>query len=606
MKTKILTSFLFYLLIVSMIAMSTMQVKGATDTNPEPVFKVNLLAPNTNPARNTWSKLMADTLPKIGIDTDYTNVGWDVIAPRTFSNPATNGYIPTFADGGYDLFFVGLSGDIDYDPTYSYSNTQLSPSGDNFAYYDNDTVSGWISDYTSELDATTRDGIAKKIQGAIADQVPYIPLVNTAGLWAYNDKLSVTENELLLMSTLNLGDGWKNLEVTGKTNLVFAHSYELSEFNTFVLESYIAAMYLNPVLASLFERDPTADGFAYKPLIAKAMPTWDANKTTATVDIRDDVTFSNGHVLNSTDIVNTFRMHMTPAAGSTSYGSLSEFLYKDSNGDANNSVIAVDNNTVQFHFEKPHFLADSIMNLGIYDHQVIGTPANPAVADYDFNSDPETYTIGAGPYIFTSHSATDHNVKLTARADYWNGVPKMNTIEYNKYGDKEAALADLKAGTVDIIDAQMYLEVADVEGQAGISYKIISDFGTQMITVNMGHPILGTGVDTPLGKSDPSKAVLAAKYVRQAISHAVPREEIVNTILKGIGTVGTSLWPDKAAGYDTTLKIHEYNLETSKDLLRKAGYTITTKTVKTPLVNAIAMLFLSLSFAAVIIRKKRV
>ena len=103
---------------------------------------------------------------------------------------------------------------------------------------------------------------------------------------------------------------------------------------------------------------------------------------------------------------------------------------------------------------------------------------------------------------------------------------------------------------------------------------------------NMQHPIFGTGVDTPLGKSDPSKAALAAKYVRQAISHAVPRDLIVQQLLFGYGYPGITT-PVAGnyqtgfaitAGFDTALKPYDFNLTESRQLLQQAGYFPTTPT----------------------------
>ena len=61
----------------------------------------------------------------------------------------------------------------------------------------------------------------------------------------------------------------------------------------------------------------------------------------------------------------------------------------------------------------------------------------------------------------------------------------------------------------------------------------------QHICYNLRHPVFGTGVDTPLGKQDPSRAAEAAAYIRKAISHAMPREQIVNEIAGGFGHQGT-------------------------------------------------------------------
>ena len=44
----------------------------------------------------------------------------------------------------------------------------------------------------------------------------------------------------------------------------------------------------------LYERNRT-DNFAWTPLIAKSLPIWSNGNKTATVEIRTDVTFADGH-----------------------------------------------------------------------------------------------------------------------------------------------------------------------------------------------------------------------------------------------------------------------------------------------------------------------
>ena len=89
----------------------------------------------------------------------------------------------------------------------------------------------------------------------------------------------------------------------------------------------------------------------------------------------------------------------------------------------------------------------------------------------------------------------------------------------------------------------------------------------------MKHPILGTGTLTPLGQQDPTKAALAAQYVRQAISHAIPRQLIIQQLLNGYGKPGiTSAVTPAMDGFNTALIPDDFNLTESRTLLQKAGY----------------------------------
>ena len=85
--------------------------------------------------------------------------------------------------------------------------------------------------------------------------------------------------------------------------------------------------------------------------------------------------------------------------------------------------------------------------------------------------------------------------------------------------------------------------------------------------------MFGTGVDTPLGKKDLSRASEAAAYIRKAISHAMPREQIVKEIAAGYGKEGTVPIPFTAPEYDKEiLKPIAYDIDLAKQFMEKAGY----------------------------------
>jgi len=97
----------------------------------------------------------------------------------------------------------------------------------------------------------------------------------------------------------------------------------------------------------------------------------------------------------------------------------------------------------------------------------------------------------------------------------------------------------------------------------------------------MKHPIPGTGVDTPLGRSTPSRAAEAAKYVRQAISYAVPRDLIIEQLLNGYGNpaittpVVGNYRTDFAVteGFNTDVQPFAFDMAKAREMLQKAGYT---------------------------------
>ncbi len=78
---------------------------------------------------------------------------------------------------------------------------------------------------------------------------------------------------------------------------------------------------------------------------------------------------------------------------------------------------------------------------------------------------------------------------------------------------------------------------------------------------------------TPLGIQDPSRAAEAARYVGQAISHLIPRQQIIDSVVGGYGNPGvTTAVTPCTTGFDTSLQPYSYDVALAKELLIKAGY----------------------------------
>ncbi|MCG3218495.1 MAG: hypothetical protein KAR35_05800, partial [Candidatus Heimdallarchaeota archaeon] len=167
----------------------------AAITSANCLFEIYMLSPNTNPARNLWAALMEDELPKIGIYVaDHLATDWGTIAPLTFSSDVP----PPPGDlGGWDLFFVGLSWDLDYDPTGLFDSASIRPFGDNWYTFpgDNATLYGisWdylLSSYTEEFDFNTRMDKVKILQDFLYEWEPTAPILYQQTHWGIHENLS--------------------------------------------------------------------------------------------------------------------------------------------------------------------------------------------------------------------------------------------------------------------------------------------------------------------------------------------------------------------------------------------------------------------------------
>jgi ABC-type transport system substrate-binding protein len=186
-------------------------------------FSITVLAPNSNPARNQWSAAWKDELAKIGIGVDdYVNTDWDTIIPRTFGWD-NNTLVPSYADGGYDVLFVGYSWGLDWDPSGLYDTAGLCDAGscDNFINYKNSTVEAKIVEYTSELDFDARNILVGELQEMLAYDKPVIPILYPQEHWGWNDQLVGIDALLISSSSQNWDEVRKaEWDVRTQTNTI--------------------------------------------------------------------------------------------------------------------------------------------------------------------------------------------------------------------------------------------------------------------------------------------------------------------------------------------------------------------------------------------------
>jgi len=142
-----------------------------------PFFSISILAPNSNPARNQWATLMVEQLPKIGIEVDvFDHTSWSQIYPRTWDYPGPYP-IPSYAEGGFDILFVGWGWGLDWDPTGLFNTDGIVPNGDNFYQYSSQAMDDAIGNYTASFITADRIEYAKDIQAQLYEDLQQITII---------------------------------------------------------------------------------------------------------------------------------------------------------------------------------------------------------------------------------------------------------------------------------------------------------------------------------------------------------------------------------------------------------------------------------------------
>jgi ABC-type transport system substrate-binding protein len=153
--------------------------------------------------------------------------------------------------------------------------------------------------------------------------------------------------------------------------------------------------------------------------------------------------------------------------------------------------------------------------------------------------------VGTGPWIPQGYDASRKAYKYVRNEKYWKPMSgNVKTFFVVNINGTDAVLSALKSGDIDAHDPMYDIGslLSTIEPGWG-NVRRFDSYKWQHICYNLRHPVFGTGVDTPLGKQDPSRAFEAAAYIRKAISFATPREQIVQEIAAGLGHPGTVAMP---------------------------------------------------------------
>ncbi len=164
-----------------------------------------------------------------------------------------------------------------------------------------------------------------------------------------------------------------------------------------------------------------------------------------------------------------------------------------------------------------------------------------------------TNPVGTGPFVFTRWVQGDR-VEIARNANYWGEAPALASATFRFISDPNAAFAAMMAGDV---DAFPNFPAPETLGQfeADPRFRVIvgSTEGETILAMNNKQPPLDN------------------KTVREAIAHAINRQEIIDGAMFGYGTpIGSHFAPHNPDYVDLT-ELSGFDPEKSKALLTEAG-----------------------------------
>jgi peptide/nickel transport system substrate-binding protein len=164
--------------------------------------------------------------------------------------------------------------------------------------------------------------------------------------------------------------------------------------------------------------------------------------------------------------------------------------------------------------------------------------------------------VGLGMYKLNRWTP-GQEVVLDSNRDYFEGRPYIDRYVYKIIPDPATMFLELQAGGIDMMGLTpiQYTKQTDTD----IFKQNFQKFRYPVFS----YTYMGFNLKHPWFKD---------KRVRQAIAHAIDKEEIVDVVLFGLGSPATGPYVPNTWVYNSGTKKYDYNLEKAKKLLKEAGW----------------------------------
>jgi len=312
----------------------------------------------------------------------------------------------------------------------------------------------------------------------------------------------------------------------GAKTLIVAVMSSPTNLDSSVGADNVSSRMFDLVYSGLIKVTPNFD---YAPDLATKWETPDDK--TIIFHLNPNAKFHNGQPVKASDVKWTYESLMNPTFVTS----------KRSGYAAVDHIETPDQQTVIFKLKEA--------NAGIFDNLTVGIL--PTGADTNVY---KTRPIGCGPYKLIEYRPDDR-LEFEAFDQWHGGAPKIKHITVRIIPDATTRILEMRRGTVNFEVNQIPFEnVAEFEKNP--DFTVVKSSGSiyQYLALNMKDP------------------ALAKPLVRQAIAHAIDREQIIRDIQRGYAQPTETMLAEGHWARATNLPTYDYDPAKAKQLLAQAGY----------------------------------
>jgi len=326
------------------------------------------------------------------------------------------------------------------------------------------------------------------------------------------------------------------LAATGakRDGLIYGEAGRIDTFDPFTSHEASGQRLADLIFDGLVSIDPSG---RYQPQLASSWKIATDN-TSIDMNLRKDVRWHGGQeVFDADDVVTTIRLLR---ANDSEIPNKERF-------EVIGSVKKIGPYKVRIQFQRAILDPLRVLAFKILPDYILGSE-KALMRTSKFAKNP----IGTGPYMFTR--SNDHGeVLLKSNPVYFGGKAKIKQIALKTFSDQSVMAQSLMFNSLDLITYVSPRDLPEVMGDRKLSIIPYDALSFTFFAMNT------------------ARGVLKDKRVRQAISHAVNRSEMLKAFFGGKGQLISGPFPPTSWAYNLNVKGLDYSPEKARVLFEQAG-----------------------------------
>lgn len=254
--------------------------------------------------------------------------------------------------------------------------------------------------------------------------------------------------------------------------------------------------------------------------------------------------------LNADDVLFSFNRMIDP---DNEYHSVSggkyPFFQNAQLPDLIDSVEKINEHTVRFRLTHPD--SSFLANIGGNSAVILSQEYAQELVERNAMPEIDMLPIGTGPFKFKQYSSGAF-IRYEPHTKFWKELSQLKQLVFDITPRDTGRLTKLLAGECDVIAYPIAHE--KIKQHPGLTLESVTSFNVGYIGFNTTKPPF----DNPL--------------VRKALSYAINKQAILETVYTGQADIANGLIPNSSWAYDETIKSQEYSISKAQSLLAQAGY----------------------------------